>query len=176
MNIPSYIHETAWKIYRRCAEKKLTMGRTIDGFIGGSLYVSIRIHEFPRLLDEVVDAIPINRKVIHRAIGHIVKDVLPEMGMKYKPIHPTQLIFRFGNTLKIPIKVQRMASHILLEIQKKGWDILGKDPRGIAAASLYIANNGMRDIPRVTQAEVCGVSKITEVTLRTRVKDIRMRL
>src|SRR6056297_549370 len=55
LNIPSYISETAWKIYSIVAKKKLTMGRSIEGFVCASLYAAIRIHNFPRLLEEVVD-------------------------------------------------------------------------------------------------------------------------
>ncbi|MFX1391561.1 MAG: transcription initiation factor IIB, partial [Promethearchaeota archaeon] len=55
LNIPEYISETAWRIYTEIAKKKLTMGRTIDGFVAASLYAAIRIHEFPKLLEDVSD-------------------------------------------------------------------------------------------------------------------------
>ena len=78
LNIPGYIQETAWKIYSNVAEKKLTMGRSIDGFIAASLYAAIRIHEFPRLLDEVCDASMSPRRIVHHSLGLIVKEILPE--------------------------------------------------------------------------------------------------
>ena len=37
LNIPDYIKETVWKIYSLVVQKKLTMGRSINGFIAASL-------------------------------------------------------------------------------------------------------------------------------------------
>ena len=102
LNIPNYIRETAWKIYNEVAKRKLTMGRSIDSFLTAALYAAIRIHEFPRLLDEVYDAsLNSSRHSVHRALGMIVKDVLPELGLRYKPITSEQLVFRFGNELNL---------------------------------------------------------------------------
>ncbi|MFX1467658.1 MAG: hypothetical protein ACFFB8_03270 [Promethearchaeota archaeon] len=55
LNIPEYIYERAWKIYALATKKKLTMGPSIDGFIAASLYVAIRVHEFPKILEEISD-------------------------------------------------------------------------------------------------------------------------
>jgi len=174
LNIPDYIKETAWRIYAASAKKKLTMGRSIAGFIGGSLYIAIRVHEFPRLLDEVVETMTIPRRPIHQAMGLIVKDVLPELKLKYKPIDPIQLVYRFGNDLEMPMKVQQIGVKILEHASHNGYNRVGKDPRGIASAALYLA--GKNGNIRKTQKEVCEVSKITEVTLRTRVRDLKKKL
>jgi len=174
MNIPSYIEETAWKIYSTAAQKKLTMGRSIDGFITASLYAAIRIHESPRLLDEICDASMSLRRVVHHSLGLIVKEVLPELGLKYHPITAEQLIFRFGSDLGLSMEAQKKAMNILSAATKNGLMRIGKDPRGIAASVIYIASK--RTGERKTQAEVSKVAKITEVTLRSRVKDVKKNL
>jgi transcription initiation factor TFIIB len=171
MNIPGYIEETAWKIYTNVAQKKLTMGRSIDGFISAALYAAIRIHESPRLLDEVCNASMSPRRVVHHSLGLIVKEVLPELGLKYRPITAEQLIFRFGSDLGLSMKAQKRAMNMLSGASKNGLMRTGKDPRGIAASVIYIA--AKRTGERKTQAEVSKVAKITEVTLRSRIKDIK---
>ena len=171
LNLPSYIHETAWRIYTTVAKKKLTMGRSIDGFIAASVYAAIRIHEFPRLLEEVSDANLTARHTVVRSLGLVVREVLPELNLKYKPITAEQLIFRFGNELEIPMETQKEALKILVSSTKKGLSRTGKDPKGFAASAIYMAAKPTDS--RKTQAEVSDVAKITEVTLRSRVKDLK---
>ena len=83
------------------------MGRSIEGFVAASLYAAIRIHEFPRLLDEVCDASMTSRHIVHRSLGLIVKDILPELNLKYHPIAAEQLIFKFGNELGLSMQTQK---------------------------------------------------------------------
>ncbi|MBD3341227.1 MAG: hypothetical protein GF353_19125 [Candidatus Lokiarchaeota archaeon] len=174
MNIPEHIKETAWRIYTVVAEKKLTMGRSIDGFVAASLYAAIRIHEFPRLLEEVCDVAMTPRRTVHRSLGLIVKEVLPKLGLKYKPITAEQLVFRFGNDLSLNMKTQQKAINMLQRATKNGLRRTGKDPKGFAASVIYMAARNTSD--RKTQAEVSEVAKITEVTLRSRVKDIKRKM
>ena len=174
LNIPEYISETAWKIYSIVAKKKLTMGRSINGFIAGSLYAAIRVHDFPRLLDEVCEASLTPRRTVHRSLGMIVKEVLPELGLRYRPITAEQLVFRFGNDLGLPMEVQKKAINMLAKASKNGLLRTGKDPKGLAASVIYMAAKASNC--RKTQAEVSEVAKVTEVTLRSRSKQIKGKL
>lgn len=174
LNIPNYIHETSWRIYALSAKKKLTMGRSIDGFIAASLYAAIRVHEFPKLLEEISDAAMSSRRTVIRSLGLLVREVLPELGLNYKPITAEQLIFKFGNELGLSIQTQKHALKILTESSRQGLSRTGKDPKGFAASSLYMAAKSTDE--RKTQSEISDIAKITEVTLRTRIKDIKKRL
>jgi transcription initiation factor TFIIB len=171
LNIPKYVFKTAWRIYRIAAKKKLTMGRSIAGFVAASLYAAIRIHEIPRLLDEISDTSLVSRRKITRSLGMLIREVLPELNLKYKPVTPKKLIFRFGNDLEIPLKIQKKALKLYKESSNKGLSINGKDPKGFAASAIYMAAKPTEH--RKTQTEVSDTAKITEVTLRTRIKDIR---
>ncbi|MHA1509073.1 MAG: transcription initiation factor IIB [Promethearchaeota archaeon] len=174
LNIPEYISETAWKIYSIVAKKKLTMGRSINGFIAGSLYAAIRVHDFPRLLDEVCEASLTPRRTVHRSLAMIIREVLPGLGLRYQPITAESLVFRFGNELELPMKIQKVAIDMLRTASRNGLQRTGKDPKGLAAACIYIAaKNG--EIRR-TQSLVADIAKITEVTLRSRAKQIKGKL
>jgi len=174
MNIPEYIVETAWKIYSVVAKKKLTMGRSINGFIAASLYAAIRVHDFPRLLDEICSNNLVPRRTVHRSLGMIVREVLPELNLKYQPITAESLVFRFGNELSLDMKTQQQAVNMLRKASEKGLKRVGKDPKGLAAAVLYIAAKSSNS--RKTQTEVAEISKVTEVTLRSRAKQIKRML
>jgi transcription initiation factor TFIIB len=174
LNVPEYIAETAWKIYSLVAKKKLTMGRSINGFISGSLYAAIRVHDFPRLLDEICEASLTPRRTVHRSLAMIIREVLPELKLRYQPITAESLVFRFGNELELPISIQKNAINMLKSASRNGLKRTGKDPKGLAAACIYIAaKNGSI---RKTQSLVASVAKITEVTLRSRAKQIKSKL
>ena len=174
LNVPEYISETAWKIYSIVAKKKLTMGRSINGFIAGSLYAAIRVHDFPRLLDEVCEASLTPRRTVHRSLAMIIREVLPELKLRYQPITAECLVFRFGNELELPIQIQKNAINMLKDASRNGLQRTGKDPKGLAAACIYIAaKNGSI---RKTQSKVADIAKITEVTLRSHAKQIKNKL
>ncbi|MBY9019836.1 MAG: hypothetical protein KGD67_02180 [Candidatus Lokiarchaeota archaeon] len=174
LNIPEYISETAWKIYSIVAKKKLTMGRSINGFIAGSLYAAIRVHDFPRLLDEVCESSLTPRRTVHRSLAMIIREVLPQLGLRYQPITAEILVFRFGNELNLPMVVQKKAIEMLRTASTNGLARTGKDPKGLAAACIYIAAKD--GAIRKTQSLVAETAKITEVTLRSRAKQIKSKL
>ncbi|MFW9899467.1 MAG: transcription initiation factor IIB, partial [Candidatus Thorarchaeota archaeon] len=60
------------------------------------------------------------------------------------------------------------------QASQNGLKRTGKDPKGLAAACIYIASKD--GAMRKTQSRVAEIAKITEVTLRSRAKQIREKL
>jgi transcription initiation factor TFIIB len=170
LNLPDYIQETAWSIYKISAKKKLTMGRSIEGFVAASVYAAIRVHEYPRLLEEVVESSLLQIRIIHKSLGLIVRYILPKLGLKYHPILSERLIHRFGNELDLSMEIQQNARRMLFQSRRNGLPRTGKDPKGIAAAVLYLAARNTTE--KRTQSQISVIARITEVTLRTRAKQI----
>ncbi len=170
LNVPIHISEIAWKIYTHAAKKRLTMGRSIEAILSASMYISIRIHEFPKLLEDISDAIMISRKTIVRSIGLLLREVLPDLKYTYKPITTDQLVIKFSNELGLPHATQKEALRILALSVKKGISLSGKDPKGFAASAVYLATKYTND--HMKQTEIAKLAKITEVTLRTRIKEM----
>jgi transcription initiation factor TFIIB len=168
--LPNFVQETAWKIYSSVAKRKLTMGRSIEAFVGASLYAAIRVHDFPRLLEEVVDVAMISTRNMHKSLGIIVHKVLPTLNLRYKPLGPKALIYRFGNELNVSMGIQQNANSILKLASRQGLRGLGKDPKGLAAAAIYLSARDSME--KRTQSQIASIARITEVTLRTRAKQI----
>ncbi|MHA2036684.1 MAG: transcription initiation factor IIB, partial [Promethearchaeota archaeon] len=63
---------------------------------------------------------------------------------------------------------------MLKDASKNGLQRTGKDPKGLAAACIYIA--AKKGSIRKTQSRVADIAKITEVTLRSRAKQIKNKL
>ncbi|KKN17845.1 hypothetical protein LCGC14_0961770, partial [marine sediment metagenome] len=78
------------------------------------------------------------------------------------------------NELELPIKIQKHAINMLKNASKNGLKRTGKDPKGLAAACVYIAAKDASI--RKTQSDVADIAKITEVTLRSRAKQIKNKL
>lgn len=171
LNLPDYIKDTARKIYRLVARKKLTMGRSINNFIGASIYAAVRFHKSPKLLEEIIEENNLEKKAVHQSLAILMKDVLPELSIKYEPITAERLVYRFGEDLNIPLDYQKKAHSVIEQATMNGLKRAGKDPKGIAAAALYLVLKPTEY--RKTQKAVCETAMITEVTLRSRAKSIK---
>jgi transcription initiation factor TFIIB len=170
LTMPSVIQETAWRIYVEVAKKKLTCGRKIKAFVAASLYAAIRVHDIPYLMEEVAKISTISIHHIHKYLSIIVQYILPEIHLQYKSMGLKMLVYRFGEDLKLSIATQQKAYTLLQTVKRRGlWD-KGIDPKGLAAAVLYISIRKSNE--KRTQTEITKIAGITEVTLRTRVKQI----
>ena len=108
--------------------------------------------------------------MVNRSLYIIIKEIFPLFGYKYAPVTPEMLVYRFGDELKISVSKQQKAIDQIRYLQRKGLNFYGKDPKGVAAASLYMV---VRDTDEHrTQTEISAVSRVTEVTLRTRCKQM----
>jgi transcription initiation factor TFIIB len=172
LKIPTQIGETAWKIYAAAARQKLTMGRSINEFVLASIYAAVRIHKYPCLLEEIADMSGSTFHSVHRTLSLLVQAVFPILKIKYDPVNMNSFIYRFGEELKISNDIQSQALGYLGKALKKGLKSVGKDPKGLAAAAIYMACKYMNH-QKITQKEIADVARITEVTLRTRFKQIK---
>jgi len=171
LNLPRHVRDTAELIYNKVAEKHLTLGRAISGFVAASTYIAIRIGNFMKLLDDVIEAAMVSERTILTAIRLISREVLPELGMRYKFNSDIGLIiFAIGNKLDLPLPVISYAAEHYRNNRKLNRSFVGQNPKGIAAAYLYIACKKFKE--KRTQIEIANMAKITEVTLRARVKEI----
>ena len=171
LNLPKHIRETAWDIYARVAQKHLTLGRSISTFVVAAVYIAIRVNRFYKLMDQVVEASMVSERSLLAAINLISRSVLPEMGLKYSYNGDVPLIIIVvGNKLNLPLQVISMAVQEYVKKRKAGLKNIGHNPKGIAAAFIYIACRKLQD--KRTQIEIAKEAKVTEVTLRARLKEI----
>jgi transcription initiation factor TFIIB len=171
LSLSKNIHETAIKIYKEVARQKLTMGRSIDAFVAGSVYAAIRIQNSPRWLEEIISMSQLPTKSVSRSLSLIINQVLPKFDYKYKQLSPFVLVPRFIQELNIDFEYSTKAMELLKTAVHKGMKKMGKDPKGLAAAAIYLTVKYTNN--KTSQSEIANVSKITEVTLRTRAREIK---
>ncbi|TXT54791.1 MAG: Transcription initiation factor IIB [Candidatus Thorarchaeota archaeon] len=169
LGIPRDTKETAALIYRKALTKRLVRGRSIEGMVSASIYLSCRIHKIPRQLDEIVTEARVNRK----ELGQCVRLILRYVDVKVPIPSANDLMPRISADLALDGKTVQTAMNIINEAREKGITA-GKDPGGLAAAALYIA--GIIEDDRRTQREIAEASNVTEVTVRNRYKDLATNL
>ncbi|MHA1959763.1 MAG: transcription initiation factor IIB [Candidatus Thorarchaeota archaeon] len=165
LGIPRETKETSALIYRKALDKRLVRGRSIEGMIAASIYLSCRIHKIPRQLDEIVTEARVNRK----ELGQCVRLILRYVKVKVPIPSANDLMPRISSDLGLDGKTVQTAMGIINQARDRGITA-GKDPGGLAAAALYIA--GIIEDDRRTQREIAEASNVTEVTVRNRYKGL----
>ena len=165
LGVPRDVRETSALIYRKSLTKKLIRGRSIESVVAASVYLACRIHRIPRRLDEVASETNVDRK----QIGHAVRLVVSQINVVVPLASAKDLIPRLSSDLLLEGRTVRKATEIIKEAKEK-YVTIGKDPGGIAGAALYIA--GIVEKDRRTQREIAKVSRVTEVTIRNRYKEL----
>ena len=165
LKLPEHVEKEAAVIYRRAAEKDLTIKRSIESIVVASLFIASRIYSVPKSMDEFVEASKITKKVL----GKTYKLVMRELDLKMAPTDPLDFVERFGSQLNLSAKVQTNAIK-MIESAKKKQLLSGLSPISVAATTLYLA--GLKQGERRTQKVVAETTGITEATLRSRTKDL----
>ena len=166
LGLPHTVTEESLRIYSKAVKMKLTMGRSIDNLVAASVFIAVKIHGIPRTLEEVAAAISISKKSLSKAYRLIMR----EFNLKIQPASPTTFLAKFASELGLSIQVQNRAKE-LLELTKRKSNLIGKDPKGLASAAIYIAAKELNEAR--SQVELSKIAHISEVTLRNRTKNIK---
>jgi len=169
LGLPPNVRNTAAMVYRRAVTNNLVRGRSIDGVVAACVYAASRQCGTPRSLTEIAEKTRISRK----EVGRVYRFVARELSVKTLPVAPRDYVHRFSAELHLRIATEKRATALLAEVLKKDLTS-GCGPMCVAAAAIYIACLLMGE--KRTQREVASVARITEVTIRSRYKDIAKQL
>jgi len=169
LNLPKYIRLEAIKLYKEAFKKKLLRGRSINSMIAASIYLAIRLKKIPRTLQEILDESSENEKDIRRCY----RVLLRELNIKSPNTNPSALIPTYIATLKLDSNIEINSTKIVNAYSER-FSTSGKDPKGIVAGAIYLACR-MKGL-ELTQKRIAEVVGVTEVTLRSRYKELSTKL
>jgi transcription initiation factor TFIIB len=169
LNLPSYIKLEAIKLYKEAFKKKLLRGRSINSMIAACIYLAIRLKKIPRTLQEILEESAENEKDIRRCYRVLIR----ELNIKSPNTNPSALIPTYIANLKLNHEVEETATKIVNTFSAK-FSTSGKDPKGIVAGAIYLACK-LKGL-ELTQKQIAEVVGITEVTLRSRFKELSTKL
>jgi len=165
LRIPDYIQKEVVKLYKRAVKRSLLRGRSIKGILIACLYYVIKEGSLPITMQELISESCVNPRVFNKCF----KVLINELNLKPNILNPVLLIPKYINKLKLGPEMERQSREIIENyIKNKGFS--GKDPKGLCAGTIYfiskLKNKGL------TQKEISAVTGVTEVTLRSRHKEL----
>ena len=167
--IPPPIKEKAAVIYRKALDRGLVRGRSISAIAAAALYAACRGSGTPRTLREIAEASLVDKKDVARCYRLLLRELDVQMPIA----DPLTYVSKIAERTGISGKTQGIAIYILREARKRR-AAAGKDPMGLAAASLYIAC--LQNNEKKTQKDIAEAAGVTEVTVRNRYKSLKRQL
>ena len=169
LNLPNHVKKAAIRLYIEAFKKKLLRGRSINGMVAACLYFACRENKIPRTLQEILDQTAVNAKNVRRCYRTIIR----ELNLKVPSTDPISLIPRYIAELDLDTKAEKNTIKILQSFTSK-FSTSGKDPKGLCAGALYLVCR--KNNKKISQKEIANLVGVTEVTLRSRYKELLDRL
>ncbi len=169
LNLPDHIKKEAMRLYREAFKMKLLRGRSINGMVAACIYYACRKKGFPRTLQEILDETSENAKDVRRCYRALIR----ELNLKVPNTDPLSLVPKFITALDLDLEIEEIVRKIL-SAYKTSIPTSGKDPKGIVAGALYLACK-IKKI-NLTQKKIADTVGVTEVTLRSRYKELIKKL
>lgn len=169
LNLPKHIKKAAIRLYIEAFKKKLLRGRSINGMVAACLYFACRDQKIPRTLQEILDQTNIIAKNVRRCYRTLIR----ELKLKVPSTDPISLIPRFIAELGLNAHDEKTTIKILKTFMAN-FSTSGKDPKGLCAGSLYLVSK-VHD-KKISQKEIASLVGVTEVTLRSRYKELVKKL
>ncbi|XP_047973019.1 plant-specific TFIIB-related protein 1 [Salvia hispanica] len=161
------ISDHAFQLFRDCSSATCLRNRSVEALATAALVQAIREAQEPRTLQEISSAANLPQK----EIGKYIK-ILGEALQLSQPINSNSISVhmpRFCTLLQLNKSAQELATHIGEVVINKCF-CTRRNPISISAAAIYLACQ-LED-KRKTQAEICKVTGLTEVTLRKVYKEL----
>lgn len=169
LDLPEHIKEEAMRLYKMAFEKKLIRGRTIKGMVAACIYYACRSQKVPRSLQEILDQTSERPKDVRRYYSTLIK----EFNLKTPSTDPITLVPKYIVDIGLDAEIESLTKN-LLNAYISRIPTSGKDPKGIVAGIIYLACK-LRE-KNITQKEIADIVGVTEVTLRSRFKELVKKL
>lgn len=169
LGLPSGVIEKTAYIYRKAQENRLVLGRSISAILVAATYTACREMGIPRTLNDIATKSNVKRK----SVAKCYRQLLLGLDLKIPQVDPIKCISRIANKSEISEKTKHQAINLMNTVIENEISA-GKDPMGLAATVIYASCIRTGEIK--TQKELASAADITDVTLRTRLKDLKLHL
>ncbi|MGP6207122.1 transcription initiation factor IIB [Cuniculiplasma sp. SKW3] len=169
LGMPDDMREMVGKAFKEALSRKITKGRNTEYIVASLIYAVFRNYGYPRTLHEIAEELGLERK----RIGRYYREMIREINMEQRMPDIQYFISFYSRKLNLSKEVSAEGVNIYFLADSAGIKD-GKTPAGLAAAILYVACKKCGS--KVTQSQLSKISGVTEVTIRTRYKEIIKRL
>lgn len=165
LNLPTQTVEDAAILYRKASSAGLVKGRSMEAMVAAIVYASCRRTEVPRKLLEVASFFKLKEKEVSRSFRFLFR----KLGIRIPPPRPEIYVPRICSDLRLPQSIATMAMRVLKVARQVG-ATLGRQPVAVAAGAVYLASQKVGR--HRTQRELAGAAGVTEVTVRSRYREM----
>lgn len=166
LGLPDQIAEKTAYLYRKLAAKKILLGRSSTGVLCALVYMTCRIGNTPRSMQDVADAGNVKRKYLQR----IYRLLVNELEIAPGSFVATDFVNQISNQAGVSEKTRRNALRVLEESEVSGFNS-GKNPVALAASAVYVS--AMDNNEKISQLKLSDISGISAVTIRERGKILK---
>lgn len=164
----SVVEETAY-LFRKIAAKKILAGRSTSAVLCATTYMTCRLTDTPRTLQDIANAGNLKKKNLQRVYRFIMK----ELELYPETYNPMEFVTRVAKAVGLSEKTERLAFKILTICEKNNIST-SKNPMAMAAAAINLASGINSE--KVTQLKISEASGISAVTIRDRSKEIKEKI
>ena len=164
----SVVEETAY-LFRKIAAKKILAGRSTSAVLCATIYMTCRLTDTPRTLQDVANAGNLKKKHLQRIYRFLIK----ELELYPETYNPREFVTRVAKAVGLPEKTERLAFKIL-GISEKNNVSTSKNPMAMAASAINLAS--VMNNEKITQLKISEASGISAVTIRDRTKEIKEKI
>ncbi|MFO8017145.1 MAG: transcription initiation factor IIB family protein [Promethearchaeia archaeon] len=165
LNIPTRVLKATVHLYKKVFGRNLLRGRSINGMITACAYYKCKEEKIPITMQEILDEASINSNIVKKCYKVLVR----EFNLQTHHLDPISLIPRYCAELGLGIEVEKSTINLLKKFLSEA-SICGKDPKGLCAGALYLIAKLKNQ--KVSQKEISKMVNVTEVTLRSRYKEL----
>lgn len=168
-SLPKIVCETAALLYRSYVSTDAAKGKVIDSIALATIYLACKRTGVIKSLGEITDACNISDSKILRLASKYYREMIMNEDDYVYTNTLDRYIAKVVNTAKLDTKVEKVAIELAKKTSDPSWTN-GKDPSGLAAAYVYMATALLAI--NIHQREISSFSNVTEVTIRSRCKEI----
>ncbi len=163
IGINDKIVEEAISIFKKAKGVRSRRGSTIASSAAACIYLACKNHSVERSIKEIADAFNIKPSMLLKAYSKIIFD----LGINPPSTNNSKILYRLGNNLSISGKVLNDALLLLSRLSKSNL-FMGKNPIGLAAATLFIASK--KNNQHIRLRHISREAQVSDVTLRKFIK------
>lgn len=165
LNFPTRVKKATVRLYKKVFKRNLLRGRSINGMIAACAYYKCKEEKVPITMQEILDEASISSNIVKKCYKILVR----KLNLQTHHLDPISLIPRYCAELDLGIEIEKATIKMLRKFMSEA-SICGKDPKGLCAGALYLVAKLKNQ--KISQKEISKIVNVTEVTLRSRYKEL----
>ncbi|MEZ0346878.1 MAG: hypothetical protein ABWK01_10020, partial [Infirmifilum sp.] len=171
LQLPSQVREEARRLFMIAHKAGLLKSSTVAAMSAACVILACKELGLPSPQQKLLQLVPSDPRRVRRSYLALLEHVSRKVALK--PVSPLKYVPMIASKLGLSTNTQRIAPEVIRAAEEAKL-LLGKPPRSVAAAALYVAALVCGE--RARRQELAEAPGITETTLRKRARELLRKL